>query len=224
LQWAAADNRLMAKAKQPKPPPGPDDVVRQEAGSYKSGDGRFEVRQSDANWFLVDLEQANEFGQELMHGPFGSLKQAKEALAGARDVKPLLRSLPRRPTTTPKQMSKPAPPKTWIDRLPDREASTVRSLIKALEREGLADADDVVRLHRDDRAPTIATKLLERRLAEILDDQPSEERDRITKVVQKVLKTLTVDGASMPSPAPRWALVELTDDAESAPRQMRPRL
>ena len=100
----------------------------------------------------------------------------------------------------------------------------MRSLIRALEREGLSDADDVVRLHRNDRAPTIATKLLEQRLTEILDDQPSEERDRITKVVQKVLKALTVDGASTPSPAPRWALVELTDDAESPPRQMRPRL
>src|SRR5687768_10120529 len=80
------------KQKAPKPPPGPDDLVRESAGEYKSGDGRFTVRQSDATWYLVDNEQTNEFGQELMHGPFASLKQAREQLAGARTVKPLLRS------------------------------------------------------------------------------------------------------------------------------------
>ena len=69
---------------------GPDDVVRQAAGNYLSGDGRFEVRQSESNWYVVDTAQANEFGQELMHGPFGSLKEATAAIPGARDVKPLL--------------------------------------------------------------------------------------------------------------------------------------
>ncbi len=215
----------MAKAKkQPKPPPGPDEVVRQEAGSYTSGDGRFEVRQSDASWFLVDLQQANEFGQDLIHGPFGSLKQAREALPGARDVKPLLRSRPRRPTTTASKKSKPPPPKSWLDRLPAKEAASARALIRALEKEGLTDADALVRLHRDDRAPTIATRVVERRIAEILAAQPEDERDRISKVVQSVLKTLTVDGASAPSPTPRWALVELTDDTEAPARQIRPRV
>ena len=214
----------MAKPKLPKPPPRPDDVVRQEAGSYRSGDGRFEVRQSDANWFLVDLEQANEFGQELIHGPFGSLKQAKEALVGARRVKPLLRPALRGPATEVKQKPKAPQPTTWIDRLPDNEASAARSLIKALEREGLTDADDLVRLHRDDRAPTIATRVVERRLTELLGDLAEDERERITIVVQNVLKTLTIDGTSMPSPAPRWALVELSDDSEKPPRRIRPRL
>ena len=172
----------MAKAKQSRPPPGPNDVVRQEAGSYRSGDGRFEARQSDANWFLVDLEQANEFGQELIHGPFASLNQAKEALPGARDVRPLLRSVRRRPTTVLKAKPKPPAPKSWVDRLPGKEATAARSLIEALESEGLADAHELVRLHRDDRAPTIATRVVERRLAEILSDLPEDERERIANV------------------------------------------
>lgn len=70
----------------------PDDVIRQEAGSYVSGDGRFEIRQSEADWYLVDTEQTNELGQELMQGPFASLKAAREAMPGARSIKPLLRS------------------------------------------------------------------------------------------------------------------------------------
>ena len=47
----------MPAAKKPKPEPQPDDLVRQEAGNYLSGDGRFAVRQSDANWYVVDREQ-----------------------------------------------------------------------------------------------------------------------------------------------------------------------
>jgi hypothetical protein len=215
----------VAKAKAQKPPPGPDDVVREAAGVYKSGDGRFEIRQSDATWFVVDLEQANEFGQELIHGPFGSLKQARAAMPGARDVKPLLRSLPRRTTSTAKAKPKPEPPKSWIDRLPEREAAPARALIRALEKEGIPKAEDLVRLHRGDRAPTIATRVLEHRLADIVERHPEEDRERLKEAIQDVLRAITVDGASMPKPLPRWALTELTNEEEpSAGRQMRPRV
>lgn len=62
----------------------PNKLVRQEAGRYRSTDDRFEARQGGAGWFLVDSEQTNEFGQELMHGPFPTLKAARDALPEAR--------------------------------------------------------------------------------------------------------------------------------------------
>ena len=66
----------------------PDDLVREAPGSYVSGDERFEVRQSDSTWYVVDRQQTNELGQELMHGPFASMKAARAAMPGARDIKP----------------------------------------------------------------------------------------------------------------------------------------
>ena len=51
-------------------PADPDKLVRQQAGTYRSGDERFEIREADVGWFLVDSEQTNEFGQELIQGPF----------------------------------------------------------------------------------------------------------------------------------------------------------
>ena len=44
-------------AKKEKPAPGPDDLVRKSAGEYETGDGRFVVRQSETNWYVVDTEQ-----------------------------------------------------------------------------------------------------------------------------------------------------------------------
>ena len=65
----------------------PDRLVRQSAGTYRTEDDRFEVRSGDTGWFVVDSEQTNEFGQELMHGPFATRKAAREAVPGARSPK-----------------------------------------------------------------------------------------------------------------------------------------
>ena len=37
----------------------PNKLVRQRAGTYRTGDDRFEVREADVGWFLVDSEQTN---------------------------------------------------------------------------------------------------------------------------------------------------------------------
>lgn len=92
--------------------PEPDDVVRETAGNYLSGDARFELRQSDSNRYLVDREQTNDFGQELIHGPFGSLKAARAAMPGARDLRPLLRSRPRSKAGPSAKTKAPLPPTT----------------------------------------------------------------------------------------------------------------
>lgn len=61
---------MSVRAKKERPPPGPDDLVRESAGAYKTGDGRFQVEKSDLGWYLVDTQQMTEFGQQLIHGPW----------------------------------------------------------------------------------------------------------------------------------------------------------
>ena len=56
-----------------------------------------------------------------------------------------------------------APPRTWLDELADRDADLARratKLVAALEREGFADADAVVRRDVLGDRPAIATRLL----------------------------------------------------------------
>ena len=115
----------MPKAKKEKPAPGPDDLVRAAAGEYTSGDNRFTIRQSDTNWYVVDNEQSNEFGQELIHGPFATLAKARAAISGPRVVKPLLRSTarPKKPTKAETKPQEPPKPASWLDKLPPHEAS-----------------------------------------------------------------------------------------------------
>ena len=215
-----------AKAKKPKPEPGPDDLVRQEAGNYLSGDGRFEVRQSDANWYLVDHEQTNEFGQELIHGPYGSMKDAKAALPGSRDITPLLRSRvrPTKPASkTAKLDSKSAPkppPETWIDRLPKAEQVEVKALIRALQKEGIDDADALVRKDRQGLLPVVAIELMNRRLAEVVDKLPEKERPLARKLINQLGAVIT-SGEKLPDPLPGWALYETGEGREPTKRRVR---
>ena len=86
-----------ARAKKEKPRAGPDELVRESAGVYRTGDGRFEVQKSDVGWYLVDTAQANEFGQQLIHGPMATLEAIRDAIPGARDISsPAESSGPRR--------------------------------------------------------------------------------------------------------------------------------
>jgi hypothetical protein len=85
------ENRPMPRKKADTAEPKPNDLVRERAGEYRSGDGRFGVQKGDVGWFLVDTEQLNELGQPLMHGPLKTLDDVRAAMPGARDIKPLLR-------------------------------------------------------------------------------------------------------------------------------------
>jgi hypothetical protein len=213
-----------AKAKKPKAEPGPDQLVRQSAGAYRSGDGRFTVSQSDSSWFVVDTEQLNELGQELIHGPFASLKEATAAIPGARNVTPLLRKPARRPRPARAAPAARPRPQSWIDRLDEAQQRSVRRLISALEKEGVSDAEDLVRQHREDGAPFIATRLIEHRLRELVDSRPADQRELARDVAVGVIEVLTSGGSVSPSALPRWALVQIEPDIDATPRVIRPRL
>ena len=200
-------------------PPEPDTLVRQAAGTYRSGDDRFEVRQADVGWFLVDSTQSNEFGQELIHGPFATLKAVRGAIPDARGTK--TRPIPRaaRPKAKAKTERPEPPPRTWIDELPTAEARSVRRLIAALEGEGIADAEALVRRDRDGLLPAIATRRIERRLAAAVEELPEKERAAARKLVQRIAEILSAEGA--PSAAlSGWTLVEI-GLGEEPPRHRR---
>ncbi len=215
-----------AKSKKPKPEPLPDDLVRQEAGNYLSGDGRFEVRQSDANWYVVDREQTNEFGQELIHGPYGSMKAAKAAMPGARDITPLLRSRVRptkpsaKPATADSKSAPKPPPQTWIDRLPKAEQVEVKALIRALEKEGVADAEALVRKDRQGLLPAVAMSLMNQRLDEVVDKLPEKDRPLARKLMNQLGQVIT-SGEKLADPLPGWALYETGEGREPTKRRVR---
>jgi hypothetical protein len=200
-------------------PPDPDKLVRQSAGSYQTADDRFEARQAAQGWFLVDTEQSNELGQELIHGPFATLKELREAIPRSRTTKTV--PLPK-PTKTakgakgaPSEKPKPAP-KTWIDKLPPAEARAVRATMAALEREGITDAELLVRRDRDGLDPAIASRLIERRLADAADGASSKER----KLIQRVAEILSAGGRASDA-LPGWTLVEVPPGKGSPPDHRR---
>jgi hypothetical protein len=217
--------KTAAKPQNEKPEPGPDDLVRQEAGNYLSGDSRFEVRQSDANWYLVDREQSNEFGQGLIHGPYGSMKDAKAALPGARDITPLLRSRARpkkapTKTATTQAPKKPTPPPSWIERLPKSDQVELRALIRALEKEGVDDAEALVRKDRQGLLPVVATTLMNKRLDSVVEELPDKDQALARKLVGQLGAVIT-SGEKLPDPLPGWALFETGSGREPTKRRVR---
>jgi hypothetical protein len=194
-------------------PADPDKLVRKAAGTYRTADERFEVRGGSTGWFLVDTEQANEFGQELMVGPLATLDAVREAIPSARTAKitPIRRAPSARASEKAsgrKKAEPPPPPPSWIDRLPKPDAAGVRRLIAALEAEGIADAEDLVRRDREGIGPAVATRLIERRLAAIVDELPESARPGARDLLGRVASVLSAEGQSR-GPLPGWSLVEV---------------
>lgn len=207
-------------------PPDPDRLVRQSAGTYRTEDDRFEVRSGDTGWFVVDSEQTNEFGQELMHGPFATLKAAREAVPGARS--PKVTAL-RRPRPRPRQRkgdeadAPPArrKPRTWLDDLATADARRARALIRALDRRGFTDADGLVRQDREGFFPVVAARLIEEEVARLVDDWPEATRPEARALVARVLAIVTQRGGEVDAPLPGWRLVEVPHDG-AGEREERP--
>jgi len=208
----------MAKKKSEQPPD-PDRVVREAAGTYRTEDGRFEIRQAGVGWFLVDLERTNELGQELLHGPFQTLKEVRDEIPASRKVVQLAGPKPR-----PRKAPSPEPPparRSWIDELPEAEQADVRRLVKAVERAGIEDGEDLVRQARDSSEPLIAKTLVEQRLTALVDDAPASERNSRRDLIRRVVGILADDGLTLGQPLPKWELIEADPDRPE-PRRLRP--
>ncbi len=107
--------------------PDPNKLVRQSAGTYRSGDERFEVRQSGLGWFLVDSTQTDELGQELVQGPFPTLAAVRDAIPDARRT--TVRSLPRPRKASSKSAAREEPEPTPE---PEPEPEPVHRLLSVL--------------------------------------------------------------------------------------------
>jgi hypothetical protein len=91
----------------------------------------------------------------------------------------------------------------------------VRKTIAALEREGVTDGELLVRRDRDGLEPALATRLIERRLAEAADGATPKER----KLIQRVAEILSAEGRATDA-LPGWTLVEVAP-GESPPSEHR---
>jgi hypothetical protein len=201
----------------------PDGLIRQKAGIYRTADDRFEVRQEGLGWFVLDTAQANEFGQPLIHGPLETMAAVREALPGARKTKALPRKTAARGKPARRSAAKPEPPPpppSWIDKLPASEAAEVRKLIRALEREGIPEAEELARRDREGLLPAVAAQLIERRLRALVEELPSKERDTARGLVRRVAEILSADGTTRGAGLPGWTLVEIGPDGESPNRRI----
>jgi hypothetical protein len=199
-----------------------DKLVRQAAGTYRTADDRFEVRgSSSAGWFLVDTHQANDFGQELILGPYGTLDAVREAIPPARSSKvaPIRRPASTSRKSKPRKPPSPPPPTSWIDKLPKADGASVRRLIKALESEGVTPAEDLVRRDREGIGPAVATRLIELRLEAIVGELPERGRAGARELLRRTAEVLTVEGRAA-GELPGWSLVEIGPEPEPGNRRI----
>lgn len=217
----------MPKAKRPRSADAaadPDRLVRQSAGTYRTADDRFEVRNGGTGWFLVDTAQTNDFGQELILGPYPTLAAAGAAVAPARTspVTPLRPDPPARarPKRGKSAAAPPPPKRTWIDELPKRDANAVRERIAALEQEGIAGAEALVRRDREGIGPEVASRRIEARLEAIVAELPERGRAGARELVQRAAEVLSAEGTTRTKGLPGWTLVELDADGEPPNRRI----
>jgi hypothetical protein len=225
-------------------------LVRERAGRYHSADDRFTVEESDGSWFVQDHAQDNGFGQPLLLGPFGSLRDARDAVTATAakqislDPKRRERSTKgstgrRRSTTGGRSEKRPAQaaaaakpggekrkkpaPLSWIDRLPDEEARHARELTRAAERAGLADAEQLVRREVLSGRPALAAGTLgEEAEARAVAAAPMADRDEVRRIVRAVLEVVTEAGLHRAPGLPGWELLETHGPTEDPRRIVLP--
>jgi len=204
----------------------PNKLVRARAGSYRTADDRFEVRQADLGWFLIDSSVTDELGQELTRGPFPTLKAVGEQLPEARrtTIKPLPRPAARAQPkgAAPAKKKAPPPRKSWLDRLPEADAAAARRLIRALSLEGIDDAEALVQAALKAKEPIVARRVLEHRLDRLLDELPKAERDAGRRLLTKAVELMAVNGTTLFDPLPGWALVEVPAGEDVPVRRVTP--
>ncbi|MFN8620845.1 MAG: hypothetical protein U0869_08895 [Chloroflexota bacterium] len=85
---------------------GGESLRRLGGGRWQTRDERFTIEPQSGRWVVLDAQQQDDFGMPLVRGPFGSLDDAREAIAGAREE-----PAPASPLTDRPVPSKSAPAK-----------------------------------------------------------------------------------------------------------------
>lgn len=154
-------------------------------GRWQTRDERFTIEPQSGTWVVVDGEQSDDLGLPLVRGPFGSLRDAKAAIDGARGSKPAesplaarakeLRGRPpaRTPAKTPAERGKkakrdepeePAEPR-WLQDLAPDARRRARSLIDRLTEAGAPDPEGTARRDIVGEVPAVAAFAAVRALA-----------------------------------------------------------
>ena len=224
----------MSPAKREAPPKPIPPWKRAEAGRYRSSDDRFTISsEGPPRWFITDEEEQDELGLARTVGPFDTLDDAKAAAEDRRGEAPAQSPLAlrvvkggkaakgggaatRSNAAEPKPKVAEPPPQTWLDKLEDddREAARrARRLISALEAEGIADADALVRRDVMGNQPVVAARLLARDILAAVGRASKPE-----SVIEAVVEVLGASKARRSLPG--WELVE-RDGPTDDPRVIR---
>jgi len=205
-----------------------DKLKRASAGDYVTADGRFTVRSDGGRWFLVDAEQTDELGLELVRGPYPSRRDAEAAIGDARRQKvvPIAKTRPKPAVGKPgarasaRPAARPRPKhETWLDRLPSAESAHIRALIRALEREGISDAERLVQRDREGLAPAVVQRLIEIELAALVAESPPQRRGAAAKLVRRAAAIVAGQGTRGRG-LPGWRVVEVGPQPEPPNRRV----
>jgi hypothetical protein len=127
----------------------------------------------------------------------------------------------RKPIKQAKPAAKSAPPpkpETWLDRLSADDRRRAEKLIRALEKEGLPDAEDTAKARIEGHADTdLARRLLRGRLDRLLDEAAADDDAR--RLVAEATQILTAARRIGPD-LPGWALVETDPDGSPTDRRI----
>jgi hypothetical protein len=170
-----------------------DEALKRLGGRrWQTRDERFTIEPQSGTWVVVDAEQSDDLGLPLVRGPFGSLRDAKEAIATARETEPAaspltarveeFRSRPR--ATPPAASTKPGKPgkaagpaKTadateprWLTTLEPDERRRARRLISRLADADVPDPEGIVRRDIVGKVPVVAAHAISRAILALEPD------------------------------------------------------
>lgn len=180
-------------------------------GRWQTRDERFTIEPQSGTWAVVDAEQTDELGLPLVRGPFGSLRDAKEAIAAARRGDPpasplkgraAARATSKEGTKTGRgRAAKQAAPREplaprWMRDLEPAQHRRAARLIEQLAEAGAGDPEGIVRRDLVGEVPAVAAFAVERAIRGLRDGRPAS---RVADVL--------IDGRD-PELGVRWRLVD----------------
>jgi hypothetical protein len=157
-------------------------------GRWQTRDQRFTIEPQSGTWVVVDAEQTDDLGLPLVRGPFGSLRDAREAIERARGTEPStspltarvdeLRSRPgavvatsSKPAraTKPARAEEPAEPR-WLTELEPDERRRARGLVGKLTDAGAPGPEGMVRRDVVGNVPAVAAYAIVRAIMALEPD------------------------------------------------------
>jgi pyruvate/2-oxoglutarate dehydrogenase complex dihydrolipoamide acyltransferase (E2) component len=152
-------------------------------GRWQTRDGRFAIEPQSGTWVVVDAEQTDDLGLPLVRGPYGSLRDAKEAIDKARGSEPAasplsakVEELRSRPAAAkPSKAAKPAKPAEpeeprWLTALEPDQRRRARQLVQRLEDIEAPDPEGIVRRDVVGNVPSTAAYAIERAVLALKPD------------------------------------------------------